>query len=921
MMFNKVKQTLPALIRKIFYVDTYGSIAVSSFIICVISGVLLAIPFDVKNPYDSIAYIQLTNSSAAFVRSLHYWSAQLFLIFTALHIWDHFSKATEKKVKSGIWFRLTISILITFFVMLSGFILKADADSLQARRIISSLIEEIPWLGKSVAYFLFGAEGNFQIIYIHHIATATIILAVVIYEHSKIIWGKLKTFLITLIAVCIPGYFFIPSLNDNLNPIVKGPWYFLGLQEILSWLNQSLVVLLLLLILFLLFLIFLLPRLNDKAAGFVKKGILSAFIIYLILTLFAYFFRGENWKFTLPWKNSEFVNSGITPINFFSDLSPEELAGKDIPKILGRYEGCLNCHGNVKGFSASHDPKAIGCASCHLGNPFTLDKNNAHKGMILIPGNLETASLTCGNTNCHPQMIERVNNSLMTTMSGIISVNKFVFDESDSTDGLFNVKDIKHSAAESHLRNLCASCHLGNEKIEYGPVNELSRGGGCLACHLNYNKEAIEELESLKFKKSESSKVTKFHPDVSLKITNDHCFGCHSRSGRISLNYEGWHETQLSPEEVKNKPGYRTLMDGRVFQFVEADVHHQNGMDCIDCHNSYELMGDGNLYNHKEEQIKIECIDCHRVDKPLTVSLNELDYESKKIADLRKYDNRKFLVGKNSGLPVINSYLNEKEIPELVTKNSGFVLPLKSPRFVCVEGKAHKRLSCNTCHTSWAPQCIGCHTDYNPNSLSYDLLSNKEIKGEWNEHAGKFLAEPPALGIRIKHLPGKNKTEIIDNFMPGMIISLDKNNFGAGKTKLIFKRLYAPSFSHTIVKRSRSCESCHNNPLALGYGRGKLIYEKEGKFGKWKFYPEYPLSKYDGLPDDAWTGFLQEGKTGSSTRTGARPFTIEEQKKILTIGACLNCHTSESYLIKRHLTDWQNAFKRISAKCLLPKWN
>jgi hypothetical protein len=614
-----------------------------------------------------------------------------------------------------------------------------------------------------------------------------------------------------------------------------------------------------------------------------------------------------------------FVKSGITSINFFTDLLPEELAGKDIPKILDRYEGCLYCHNDVKGFTASHNPQAIGCASCHLGNPFTLDKNNAHRGMILLPGNLETANLTCGNTKCHPQMIERVNNSLMSTMSGIVSVNKFVFDEANSPDGLYNIKEIKHSAAESHLRNLCASCHMGNNKTDYGPVSELSRGNGCLACHLNYNKEAIEELESLKVKKSESSEVTKFHPDVSLKITNDHCFGCHSRSGRISLNYEGWHETQLNTDEIKNKSGYRTLMDGRVFKFVEADVHYQKGMDCIDCHNSYEVMGDGNLYNHKEEQIKIECIDCHLADKPIPVSVNELDFESKKIADLRKYDDRKFLVGKNSGLAVINSYLNEKGIPELVTKNSGFVLPLKSPKFVCVEGKAHKRLSCNTCHTSWAPQCIGCHTDYNPNSLSYDLLSNKEVKGEWNEHSEKFLAEPPALGIRIKHLPGNNKTEIIDNFIPGMIISLDRNNFGTEKTKLIFKRLYAPSFSHTIVKRSRSCESCHNNPLALGYGRGKLIYEKEGKFGKWKFFPEYPLSRYDGFPEDAWIGFLQEN--GLATRNGARSFTVEEQKKILTVGACLKCHTSESYLIKQHLTDWQNVFKSVSAKCLLPKWN
>ncbi|MCK7517637.1 MAG: hypothetical protein MZV64_07930 [Ignavibacteriales bacterium] len=28
----------------------------------------------------------------------------------------------------------------------------------------------------------------------------------------------------------------------------------------------------------------------------------------------------------------------------------------------------------------------------------------------------------------------------------------------------------------------------------------------------------------------------------------------------------------------------RLLMDGRVFQKAKADVHHQAGMECIDCH-------------------------------------------------------------------------------------------------------------------------------------------------------------------------------------------------------------------------------------------------------------------------------------------------------------------------------------------------
>ena len=108
-----------------------------------------------------------------------------------------------------------------------------------------------------------------------------------------------------------------------------------------------------------------------------------------------------------------------------------------------------------------------------------------------------------------------------------------------------------------------------------------------------------------------------------------------------------------------------------------------------------------------------------------------------------------------------------------------------------------------------------------------------------------------------------------------MIISIDKNNNG----KEIFKRLYAPTVAHTIEKESRSCKSCHSNPVAIGYGRGELTYIQVGKYGKWNFKPEFSLSKNDGLPEDAWIGFLREGIKPFSTRQNARPFTIGEQKE------------------------------------------
>jgi len=905
-------------IKSFIFFDTYGYIASASFLICVVSGIFLAIPFDVADPYNSIAYILLSDQSASFFRNIHYWSAQLFLVFSIIHIWDHFRKNSETKIKKGIWLRLTISILFIFYVMLSGFILKGDIDSLQAKRILSSLVDLIPLIGSTLTLTFLGPENDFQILYVQHIATATIFLVIIIFEHAKTIWTKISTALYTLIIIGL-SLLITPGLHDGLSPIIKGPWYFLGLQEILHWITYPEIVLIFVTTFFVI--IYFIRSFNKKWNTISKSSIVNLFLVYFFITLFAYFFRGENWSFYWPWNNPYFKTTNVAFFSFTSDVS-DTISSKDFSKVLDRYEGCIVCHTDVKGFSPSHSPAVVGCSTCHLGNPFSLNKVEAHKGMVLIAGSIELAEQTCGNADCHPGIPERVNKSIMSTLSGMISVNKYVFGEIEEPTGFYDVKMLGHTSADTHLRNLCISCHIDNVKEELGPIDELSRGGGCSACHLNYSENAKIELDRIYFSVAKPDSIyPKYHPSLDLNITNDHCFGCHSRSGRISTNYEGWHETLLEPQQVKSDTTYRILHDERVFEFVEADVHHQAGMQCIDCHTSYEVMGDGNEYQHKEEQVKIECIDCHSKNLSNRITIKQFDNEAMKIAKLRSVDvkDRVFLSAHKTGQPLINTFVDEENNAKLITKLTAKTLDLKPPVSVCSEGTGHERLSCNTCHTSWAPQCIGCHTDYDPTQIGFDLLKNEDTEGVWEEHVGVYFAEPPVLGVKIINDSSGTKNEIIDTFIPGMILTVNKNMSGK-KENIIFKRLYSPAFSHTIQKEVRSCESCHNSSLAIGYGRGKLNYEIIDRNGFWKFIPKFASNEYDGLPEDAWIGFLTERTTHAATRENMRPFTIDEQRRILTVGTCLTCHDSNSNIMKNSVTDFDKLSGKVSAKCVLPVW-
>ena len=111
---------------------------------------------------------------------------------------------------------------------------------------------------------------------------------------------------------------------------------------------------------------------------------------------------------------------------------------------------------------------------------------------------------------------------------------------------------------------------------------------------------------------------------------NGHCFGCHSRSGRIALSYEGWHEMHTPgrrrPADA-GSPNVRKLDDGRYVEKIVADIHHERGLECIDCHTANEVMGAGADVARKSQQLRVGCEDCH-AREPVSVAAEFVDPES-----------------------------------------------------------------------------------------------------------------------------------------------------------------------------------------------------------------------------------------------------------------------------------------------------
>jgi len=884
-------------------------VAVFALVLGALSGLVLAALFDPGAPYRSISAWLLADPVASFARNVHYWAAQVGIAAALGYAW------IRLRCSSATW-RVALMLAAGALLPLSGFVLRGDADAAEVVRIVTLLAAAIPFVEPPVA------APSTAVVYAMHVAAAMVVLVPVAIALRCRRWPRPWIGVAVATGVAAVSLFVSPGLHDGLDPLHEGPWYFVGLQRFVEWgvWPEAMVAITATALCAALALPWLPPNWTART----RASIGVAAVAYLAACGLGLVSRGQDGASKPRWPDAR---GGLQVGWIFGAAAPAH--GEALPVVRGRAEGCLVCHDRIDGLGESHAPARIGCASCHGGDPFARDAGRAHARIVRVPGNLADARRTCGQAGCHVAIAPRVERSIMSTMAGVVAVNRRVIGAARGesppveTEGEPpHANRLGHTAADHHLRELCVSCHLGQPKDAWGPIGEASRGGGCNACHLVYGERAAGELARyLATPAGERAAGPNAHPSLTVNPGNGHCFGCHSRSSRISTSYEGWHELRGDPPAGMDPARLRKLDDGRHFERVTPDVHHERGLECIDCHTSNELMGSGAPVARKTDQLRIGCADCHAA-KLASIDSASLDPESRTLLALRGWTlaPSQRVGATRGGEPLVNVVVDETGRGRLRRKRTGEWLALKAPLAVCTEGQGHARLSCVSCHSAWAPRCTTCHTNFDPNEEGYDHVDQKWVQGTWNESSGPFEVAPPTLGIRIHRDAGGREHGVVETFVPGMILTFDRNRDPRQPPDPVFRRLYGLTFAHTIRREARSCPSCHADPIALGYGRGRLRYEVAGNVGRWRFAPSEPASPHDGLPADAWIGFLQPRDGMASTRDDVRPFTLEEQRRILRVGACLSCHAGGSKVMRMALADFEATLARRSRRCALPQW-
>ena len=557
-------------------------------------------------------------------------------------------------------------------------------------------------------------------------------------------------------------------------------------------------------------------------------------------------------------------------------------------------ESCRGCHRDLEHASASH----TGCVSCHGGNPKAGGKQQAHDGMRgpANPSAPATWDDTCGS--CHRYQLERVKSTIMQTNAGMIRNIQLTWEGEDghsySVHGgtgfdpqgkpleTLAVERLDNLSGELY-RKFCSRCHIGGSNAE---SYAAAHAAGCAACHFPWNDNATYAGADKTMQGRAGHSAS--HALAALPDTQA-CSRCHNRSGRIAYSYQGLYDGNNALVPTSGGEAGPLMGSGaRNLTHITPDVHFAAGLECIDCHTSRDVMGDGYQYRNMYHQTEVACQDCHGSGSRVP-RFREITREN----DEALRESRSYKHPLTSGMRMIQtargrSYANvyyQNGAIWLQEKRSG-----KLHRCRVITGTpehtiaGHGRLECYSCHSRTSVQCYGCHTRYDKGRPGMDFIKGEETPGAFSESEDYRMLYPFPLAL--------NQRGRISPVTPGCqtFISVAEEDGTLSKAEYVSKfkgsqqLRFAPFYSHNSGTKAIGCSECHGNPRFLGFGQGVV----EGNSIKGTLLCE----KSDSKPLDGFLK-LERGKVSAYsavTRENARPLNGAEVKRALSVNLCLPCH-------------------------------
>ena len=251
-----------------------GGMALVLFGLLALTGVLMMFAYEPspERAWQSIDSLQRDTLFGGLIRGVHFWSANLLIPITVLHLLRVFLTGAYLGRRRSNWH---IGLGIAFFVLLSGFtgyLLPWDQTAYWAITICTEMLGQVPFIGPAMQGAVLGGSeiGAATMInfYALHVAVTPLAMLALLSWHfwliraaNGVVLPKIKptdsreairavpfspdlllretVVTVVLIAVVLVlAFLFAAPLGEPANPGIspnpaKAPWYFLGIQELL----------------------------------------------------------------------------------------------------------------------------------------------------------------------------------------------------------------------------------------------------------------------------------------------------------------------------------------------------------------------------------------------------------------------------------------------------------------------------------------------------------------------------------------------------------------------------------------------------------------------------------------------------------------------------------------------------------------
>ena len=214
----------------------WGEWSLISLFISVLSGILVAFQYDPATPRYSASSLDLLVPFGDYFRSLHFYSSQLFFLLSMVHLWAIFERTAT--YGRGQWIRLTATLPVGLLILFSGYVLRADDTGASAGLIAENIIIAIPVMGSALNDLLFSiTDDGMKRVYVNHIIGFCLLWGVLAWEHLRRYRTSFQSHPL-LTAIILLGCL-LPAAPFELERLgvfhINGPWFFLGLQELLRF--------------------------------------------------------------------------------------------------------------------------------------------------------------------------------------------------------------------------------------------------------------------------------------------------------------------------------------------------------------------------------------------------------------------------------------------------------------------------------------------------------------------------------------------------------------------------------------------------------------------------------------------------------------------------------------------------------------